>query len=105
MTKAQVSAVLAVTTLVLVAWQQRSGDSPPPHVKWEYKFEKLTFEGLEPGTDRPTNIVNNLNRFGEDGWELAVVEPGEHTVTVTGTGTQRKVAAGLTLNCYFKRPK
>lgn len=62
--------------------------------KWEYKTVKVKTKGLSGGILEIADFDEQLNRLGQDGWELVST-----FATTSGYGASREAVA------IFKRPK
>jgi hypothetical protein len=103
-------ATAAVLGLALVAWSIRPRDASGQHAKWEYKYVKMTAVELM-GTDSAVEqSIIQLNRLGDDGWELISIQPKHDplegsSIQVVGTAHGSQTTTDRQFDCYFKRQK
>jgi RNA polymerase sigma factor (sigma-70 family) len=70
--------------------------------KWEYKaLSPAGIERLAPEGSKD-KLTDGLNTLGDQGWELAAVEPG---ATVAGLGKTGGTSGSMPSTYLFKRPK
>ena len=62
--------------------------------KFEYKVVTFDTKGFWGGTVETRQIEEQLNRLGDDGWEM-----------VSGTSTNQSYGASKSIVCIFKREK
>jgi hypothetical protein len=103
-------ATVVVLGVVLVAWSATPGDASGQHAKWEYKYVKMTSVELIGTNNGTEHSVLQLNRFGEDGWELVSMQPvrdtsGLYNIDVLGTPQGAQATTEREFDCFFKRQK
>ena len=69
--------------------------------KWKYKFEFHHFRMDEGRTDDDIRtMIDELNDYGAEGWELVTLVPHSHTLLDGVLQPQRKIP----IDFYWKRP-
>lgn len=69
--------------------------------KWEYKFDVHNFRMDESRTeDHIQSMIDELNDYGAEGWELLTLVPHSHTLLDGVLQPERKIP----FDSYWKRP-
>ena len=69
--------------------------------KWKYKFDVHNFRMDEGRTeDDIQTMIDELNDYGAEGWELVTLVPHSHTLLDGVMQPLRKIP----FDCYWKRP-
>ena len=103
-------ATAAVLGLVLVAWSETPGDGSGQHATWEYKYAKMTAVELLGTNNGTEHSVMQLNRFGEDGWELVSMQTAREAsdsfeIDLVRTPHGDQATTERSFDCFFKRQK
>jgi hypothetical protein len=103
-------ATAVVLGLALVAWSIGPRNASGQHAKWEYKYVKMTAVELLGTESAIEQSVIQLNRFGDDGWELISIQPKHDplegsSIQVVGTAHGNQTTTDRNFDCYFKRQK
>lgn len=130
---------LAVSMLLMlgfasVAWKLTSPGPATERMKWEYKYARITEVEVMGanngtvviGTNNGTEVtVIQLNRFGDDGWELVSMQPARDAsdvIQITDAADAKELNEAFKgadnpsqggsvattqrqFDCYFKRQK
>ena len=69
--------------------------------KWEYNFDVHNFRMDEGRTDDDIRtMIEELNDYGAEGWELVTLAPHSHTLLDGVLQPERKIP----FDSYWKRP-